>query len=133
MFEWKEEFATGVASVDAQHKTLFQIGAELYEAMSRGQGKTAANGLLARLVEYTVKHFAHEERLMQMTAYPELAAHRKEHEALKAQVLKFQDDVKAGHAVVTVQLLQFLKQWLEGHIKNSDKKYAPHLGAKKVA
>ena len=28
---------------------------------------------------------------------------------------------------MTVQLLQFLKDWLQTHIKGSDLKYAPHL------
>jgi len=133
MFEWSDEFATGVGSVDAQHRMLFQIGAELYTAMSTGEGRAASNRILDKLVQYTAKHFAHEERLMQNAEYPELAAHRKQHEALTKQVMSFQNQVRSGRAVVTVQLLLFIKSWLEDHIKNTDRKYAPLLKAKAVA
>jgi hemerythrin len=34
---------------------------------------------------------------------------------------------------MAVQVLQFLKDWLEKHIKGSDLAYAPYLKAQKVA
>ena len=59
--------------------------------------------------------------------YPDLPVHKLEHEALTRQVLAFQDDFRSGHAVISVQLLTFLKEWLEKHIKASDRKYVPYL------
>lgn len=127
MFEWSDRFSVGICSIDAQHQALFGMAAELHAAMSNGLGKAAAARILDRLVQYTSSHFAHEERLMRLSDYPGLAAHKAQHDALTKQVLQFQSDVKSGRATVTVQLLQFLKSWLVRHIEGSDKEYAPFL------
>ncbi len=133
MFEWSEEFSTGIGSVDAQHRTLFGIAHELHTAMAAGQAKGSLAKILERLVQYTTMHFAHEERLMRLHQYPQLEQHQAEHAALTQQVVKFRADFLGGRAVITVQLLTFLKGWLEKHIKGSDFRYAPHLKAKLVA
>jgi hemerythrin len=133
MFEWKQDYAVNIPSIDAQHQNLFAIGRELYAAMSTGQGKAILGRILDKLVQYTAMHFAHEERLMQMHKYPDFAKHKAEHDALVKQVVAFQAEFSAGHATMAVPVLQFLKDWLEKHIKGSDLAYAPYLKAQKVA
>jgi hemerythrin len=133
MFEWKDIYSTGIHSVDAQHRNLFAVAEDLYTAMSGGQGRAAVGKILDRLVQYTASHFAHEERLMRLHDYPDLAAHKTEHDKLTGQVLQFQEDFRAGKVAMTVQLLQFLRDWLQNHIKGSDLKYAPFLKEKAVA
>ncbi|MGO9258606.1 MAG: bacteriohemerythrin [Bryobacteraceae bacterium] len=133
MFEWRNEFSVQIGSVDAQHKMLFGIASELYTAMIAGQSKMAMARILDRLVQYTKVHFAHEERLMRLYDYPDLAAHKAEHDALTAKVVKFQNDFLKGQVNMSVQLLQFLRDWLEHHIKGSDRKYSPLLRSKAVA
>jgi hemerythrin len=133
MFEWNASYSVGLGSVDAQHQNLFAMCRELHGAMVAGQGKTALGRILDRLVQYTVVHFAHEERLMRLHDYPEQPAHKAEHEALTKQVLKFQEDFAAGRATITVQLLQFLRTWLQHHIQGSDLKLAPYLKERAVA
>ncbi len=133
MFEWKDTYSTGIHSVDGQHRNLFAIAEELYQAMSTGQGRAAVGRTLDRLIQYTATHFAHEERLMRMHNYPDLPAHKEQHDKLTAQVLEFQSDYRAGKVLMTVQLFQFLRDWLKEHIQTSDLKYAPYLLEKAVA
>lgn len=133
MFEWKPQYSVQIASIDGQHQNLFRIAGELYAAMSAGRGKAAMAEILDRLVQYTAVHFAQEERLMRLHDYPHLAAHRAEHEALTKKVLAFQADFDAGRAAMTVQVLQFLREWLAKHIAASDQKYAPYLRNRAVA
>jgi len=47
--------------------------------------------------------------------------------------LQFQSDFQSGQAALSVQLLHFIKDWLEKHINGSDKKYVPVLKDKAVA
>jgi hemerythrin len=78
-------------------------------------------------------HFAYEERLMEEADYPELAAHKAEHEDLTLRVRGFQKDFDEGRIATGITLLQFLKEWSQKHIMESDHKYAPYLKAKAVA
>ncbi len=130
MFEWKDAYSVGFAEIDAQHKALFQIVGELHQSMLAGNAKQVLGEILARLIAYTKRHFATEERLMQAAGYPEYATHKAIHETLTKQVLDFQKDFNAGRAAMTVQILQFLKDWLQKHIANTDKRLGAYLQSK---
>jgi hemerythrin len=130
MFDWKDSYSVHVQSIDGQHQNLFRMAGELHRAMSAGDSKLVLAKLLDKLVDYTAVHFAHEERLMQSAKYPDFAAHKAAHDELTRQVLKFQEDFKAGRIAIGISLLQFLKSWLEKHIQETDKKYTPYLQAK---
>jgi len=133
MFEWNASYSVNIGSIDAQHQNLFAIGRELYAAMNAGQGKSVLAKILDRLIQYTSVHFAHEERLMKLHNYRDYEAHKAEHDALTKQVLQFQRDFQNGRVAMSIQLLQFLKEWLAQHINGSDKRYAPALREKAVA
>jgi len=113
--------------IDAQHQRLFQLADELFNAMTAGKGNAALSSVLASLVSYTKLHFAAEERLMQECKYPEYIQHKKEHDLLTAKVAAFQKDFDGHRVAMTIQLMQFLKDWLTHHIQESDKKIGSYL------
>jgi hemerythrin len=86
-----------------------------------------------RLVQYTGTHFAHEERLMRTHEYPDLAAHRAEHEAMTAKVIEFQAEFKAGRAALSMEMLQELENSITGHIRSSDLQYSTFIHETAVA
>jgi len=106
------------------------MAAELHDAMVAGQGKSHMAELLKALVAYTAEHFATEERIMRQTGFPGYPEHHLEHEKLTHQVLEFQRQFEEGRAVLTIDLMQFLNDWLSSHIKASDKKMAAYVSAK---
>jgi len=130
MFDWNQKFRVGIDSIDAQHQQLFAIGRELYDAMASGQGKAAMGRILDRLVQYTKTHFEHEEGLMRQHGYPDYIKHKKIHADLTAGVLKFQSEFKSGEVGMTIDLLEFLRTWLERHIEHEDAAYTPYLRPK---
>ncbi len=130
MFEWKPQYSVQIPAIDAQHQRLFALAADLHLAMSQGKGKAALGQLLASLVDYTKAHFASEELFMRKYSFPGTDAHKKEHEQLTAQVLDFQKKFLSENAHLTVELLMFLKTWLENHIAGSDQKYAAYIRSK---
>jgi hemerythrin len=132
MFEWKDTYAVHIDVIDSQHRRLFQLAGELHTAIAAGEGRLALDGILDNLVEYTAVHFAHEEYLMSLCQYPNLAAHKAEHDALTRQVLEFRDSFRQGRTTILFQLLVFLRNWLERHILQSDHQYAPYLLPKTV-
>src|SRR5512143_2138732 len=116
MFEWKDSYSIHVAEIDGQHQALFRLAGELHAAMMTGQGKTALARVLDRLIDYTRVHFAHEESLMRQHQFPQLEAHKAEHDSFTAEVMRFQGEFLSERAAMSVQVMQFLKNWLEKHI-----------------
>ena len=125
--EWDSSFETGIASVDQQHRKLFDMVNDLYDAMQQKRSKEAIGQILSRLIEYTGSHFAHEEQAFRSTAYPDEAGHKQEHTRLVEQVLALQTRFNGGEAVMTQSVIEFLQDWLTKHIKGTDMRYATHL------
>jgi hemerythrin len=46
--------------------------------------------------------------------------------------MEIKGKLNRGEMVMTVEVMTFLKDWLAGHIKGTDKKYGPFLSAKGV-
>jgi hemerythrin len=131
-FQWNDSYSVKAKAMDDQHKRLFEIIDELYTAMRAGHGEDIAGEVLGRLINYTVEHFAAEEKLMEKNGYTDLAAHRAEHKALTDKVKAFKKDFDSGSRVLTLELMTFLQDWLTNHIQSIDKKYGTFLSAKGV-
>ena len=127
---WDESFSVGVSRIDEQHKKLVGMINELNEAMRKGQGKEVVGDIVKGLVEYTLTHFALEEKLFAGTGYPDTAAHKREHAEFVAKVSKFRDDFEAGRLSLSIDVMNFLSGWLKGHIKGCDQKYSNHFKEK---
>lgn len=125
--EWNEDLSVGVKQLDDQHKVLMATVNELHGAMAKGQGRAITADLLKTLVMYTREHFACEESLMRQSAFPEAADHKHLHDELTSQVQDYVKRFEDGEISLSVDLLQFLNQWLVKHIKGSDRKYGPWL------
>jgi hemerythrin len=133
LIEWKDELATGVAKFDGQHKQLIAMINELHDAMSAGKGKEAMGKILNGLINYTVTHFRDEEELMTKGGYPQLAAHKQEHKAFTDKALDLKKKYESGNMFITVEVMNFLRDWLTKHIKGTDKNYGPFLKSKGLA
>jgi hemerythrin len=131
-FEWSDQLSVKVGKMDEQHKVLVSLINELHEAMKAGIGKEATGKTLKRLIEYTKTHFADEEALMRQHGYQGLDVQKAEHAKLTQQVLDFNKDYTAGKITLTMEVMSFLKRWLNEHIANTDKKYGPYLNGKGI-
>ncbi|HEX5230491.1 MAG TPA: bacteriohemerythrin [Bryobacteraceae bacterium] len=130
IFEWKPEYSLGHPEIDAQPKKLFELADRLHGAMAHGKAKEAMSKTLADLIAYTKLHFCNEERLMQSHHYPEYGQHKALHDDLTARVVEFQKSFESGHAALSIDLLHFLKDWLQHHIGETDRKVAAFLKSK---
>lgn len=127
LLEWSNEYSVDVQSIDKQHMKLFVMLNALHDAMKSGTGSKLAPEILKSLVQYTREHFSNEESLMIRAHYPAFASHKAEHDKLTGEVVKMVRDFEAGKTVLSMDLLEFLRQWLQAHIAACDKKYTAHL------
>jgi hemerythrin-like metal-binding protein len=95
--------------------------------MSEGQGKSVLGEIIDELVNYTVVHFRTEERILKIVNYPEFSGHQKEHADFVQKVSDFQKGFARGQLGLTVEVMNFLCDWVRIHIKKNDKKYAQFL------
>jgi hemerythrin len=130
---WSDEFSVHVKEIDAQHRHLFKLVNDLHDAMLKGQGKTVLATILDELVDYTRVHFTTEEELMQHCNYVGLAGHRIEHDQFTKKVLDLKTRCGKGEIGLTIQVMDFLKDWLKNHITGTDKKYSTALHARGVS
>ncbi|MBI4667173.1 MAG: bacteriohemerythrin [Nitrospinae bacterium] len=124
LIEWEEKYSVDVKEFDDQHKRLFDIINELHAAMKAGQSVEGLNVILGELLEYTQSHFKEEETKMSSRGYPDFQRHKGEHEKLIADAVAFATRFKEGHVSVGVELMNFLVDWLQNHIMQTDKRYS---------
>jgi hemerythrin len=125
-FQWIPAYAVGVDEIDADHRHLFRLAGRLQAAMQNGAGKDLLGDLLDGLVAYTCQHFAREESLMKSIGYPELALHRRQHQAIRARVAAMRQRAATGESTMTIEVLEFLVGWMRTHIAGSDRQIAAY-------
>jgi hemerythrin len=127
LITWGPALAVGVKEIDDQHKKLIDLVNQLNDAMHAGQGKDKLGPVLAELVRYTVYHFGTEERLMAQHSYEFSAGHKAEHKKLVEDVGTFKAKFDAGNAMISTEIMNFLRDWLSKHIMQTDKKFGQAL------
>ena len=122
--EWNSNISVNIMEIDNQHKKLIEVINELHDSMIKGKSKDILNGLLNDLTNYTVEHFGLEEYYMDKFNYINSSIHKKEHKDFIKKVAEYHNDLKNGKFLLSVQVMNFLKDWLINHIQGSDKKYS---------
>ncbi|CAG1000592.1 Bacteriohemerythrin [Methylophilaceae bacterium] len=133
LFEWKSEFSVSVTKFDDHHKKLINLINELHEAMLKGKQHSVIGKILNALADYTKYHFAEEEKLMVAYKYPGLVEHRAQHDAFVEKVADCIKKYEEGKLAISLEVMNFLRDWLKGHILSTDKKYTAFFAANKVA
>jgi hemerythrin len=129
LIQWNDSLKVNVAEIDKQHQKLVEMINNLHEAMRQGQGNAVLGPLVSGLIDYTATHFKMEEKYFDRFGYPEAESHKKAHADFVAKVLDFKARFDANAAGMSVDVMTFLSNWLQGHIKGEDKKYAPLFNA----
>lgn len=127
LMPWRPALETKIEQIDTQHKELVRLINLLHRAMKQQKGAAEAGGIINDLARYTVFHFEYEEELFKKHRYPETDSHLKIHRDLVAKVNMFQQDFQYGKATITMELMDFLTDWLRTHIMKTDMAYVSFL------
>lgn len=130
--DWNDSYSVKINDIDVQHMKLIDYINELHDAMSHGKSKEVMGGLLDNLAHYAIEHFATEEKLMNQYGYPETTDHKKQHADFVEKVKQSQADYKAGKFLISIEIMNFLKNWLLSHILGTDQKYSKFFNDKGV-
>lgn len=130
VIQWEETLSVHVAEIDKQHQKLIGMINNLHEAMIQGKGKEILGKIIHDLILYTGTHFSTEERLFHQFGYPEAESHKKEHADFVKKVSDFKDGFAGEKIGLSIEVMNFLSNWLKNHIKKVDRAYAPFFQEK---
>lgn len=132
LVKWSPSLSVGIEEIDGQHMQLVDLINDLHAALSNGEAKDRLEGILKELRNYTVFHFGHEEKLMKGYDYPNIEDHLREHKKFVTTVVDFDKNFRSGKAALTMEIMNFLRDWLIHHIQGTDQKYGPFFNSRGV-
>jgi len=127
--EWLPQFETGVEEIDTDHRYLFEILQEIYEAIEKSAYDLCAT-LANKFIEKLSEHFRTEEAFLDRIGYSDVEGHREHHTSVMTtarqleQACKNNEPAKVAEcyaAVVAVLLDEIVrgdstfKSYLEHH------------------
>jgi hemerythrin len=121
---WSDSFSVNIESIDSQHKILFGMIDKFYEGLYNKDRQANLLKLIYGLRDYTVLHFNKEEQLMKKFNYPNFANHIKEHALFISTVADYIDRINSGKLLVSIEITNFIKDWISNHIATVDKAYS---------
>ena len=137
-FLWSEGLQTGNESIDRQHQGIYEalLGVSLLLKLPDVRAGYWLGMVSRRVEEYVLTHFQEEERLMAVSGYPDLQAHRQEHlafvEAFKGHQARIaQLATEAEKLAETTELLRFLNEWFDAEVMGRDRDFVQFLRNKK--
>ena len=132
LITWNSTYSVNVKEIDLQHQKLIALINQLHDGMKAGKGKEITRKILSDLADYTKFHFGYEEKLFDQTKYPDTMVQKRQHSDLVKQVVNYISKFQKGEAILTMELMNFLKDWLMNHIVATDKKYTSFLNSKGI-
>jgi hemerythrin len=125
MYEFKEEFKTGITGIDAEHKKLFEIADRAYETLMNDFIPDKYDyivEILKELKDYAATHFKHEEEYMMSIHYRKLISQKTEHNEFIEKISGYDlNQLDENQKDAILEILDFLNDWLINHILKSDK------------
>lgn len=118
---WTSDDSVGVPWLDEQHRGLFDCINTLAASTHR-RGIAEALEVLSR---YFSSHFADEERYMEEQGYEGRHEHNVQHDHFVARVMGYVDRFARAEPLSKAELVSFLGEWIRGHIRREDRRYAP--------
>lgn len=128
-FAFTENYWTGIAMIDEEHKHLFEIISQANDAVHVELVHDKYDKImeiLSELAEYTKEHFHDEEEYMQSIHYDQLEAQKRAHSVFIDKVVNIDldelDTIDANQQEYLEELIAFLLDWLVNHILKMDKR-----------
>ena len=124
IFPWNENFDTGIAVIDEQHRRLVELLNTLAGEIATGTSAQGLSRIFSALTEYTHYHFQTEEAIWLTALHDQEAvtAHQETHQSFVAELRRLQAAFERnGPDAAADETLGFLARWLASHILESDR------------
>jgi hemerythrin len=124
---WSEILSVGVDEIDEDHRKLVNVFNVLNHSVMEGESSDYLAATLEELINCTVWHFSHEERLMLKYRYAGIEEHKAEHRELIKSAKELQQEILQAEKPVAEEHIEFLERWLTEHILTADLRLGSYL------
>jgi len=133
--QWTDRLATGINTIDSQHKELFKRIDNLVLAIKQHRCKSEIDGMIKFLDDYARVHFSEEEKHMRETHYGGLEEQREDHEKYLAALAELKEQaslprVQGSSYDLSATTNQVVVDWIVAHIMRLDMKFGEYLKGK---
>jgi hemerythrin-like metal-binding protein len=124
---WGEILSVGVKEIDEDHRKLIHIFNILNHSVMERESPEYLAAVLEELINCTVWHFSHEERLMLKYRYKEIEEHKAQHRELIQSAKELQQEILQAEKPMVDEQIVFLERWLTEHILTADGRLGSYL------
>ena len=124
---WSHTLSVEVDEIDEDHRKLVNIFNILNHAVVEGESPDYLAAILEELINCTVWHFSHEERLMLKYGFEEIEEHKAEHRELIKSAKELRQEILQANKPVADEHIEFLERWLTEHILTADMRLGSYL------
>ena len=130
LLEWKDDYRTGVSSIDYEHEQLILAINGMFGHAETGEAlKAHLLDTLADIHALVEAHFALEEKIMRDSRYTDYIPHKKDHDQLLDVIRDIMDDVESDrHTDVGADLHERMSSWFQIHFATLDRELHNKLG-----
>jgi hemerythrin len=127
----KKVLWTNIPEIDKQHAQFIMLLEKLEGILKRKYSRDEIEEIVIAISEYARKHFDTEEKYFKKYNYPKSTEHEIEHIKLIEKVNILYDGLLYGNTEPK-ELLFFLLNWFDDHLKKSDKEYSDYFNKIKI-
>jgi hemerythrin-like metal-binding protein len=127
LVEWAHYYSVGVQEMDNDHKKLITMINTLFAAIQKGESKITITALADEMLQFTKEHFSKEETYMLQANYPGLLNQKEQHAIFLKKVNELSDKINQDKFNTSVEMLNFLNNWLIIHVCGEDQSYSSYF------
>lgn len=116
---WDERYNINNQKIDTQHKRLFELAAQVENAVFKFVKRDELKEILIELFTYMKEHFHDEEEFMQSIQYPRLYEHKQMHKNIIYEMSQLIQNIKTTNDLKE-KLYSIMSNWLSKHILSHD-------------
>lgn len=122
-FKWDDKYLVGFQEVDNQHKIIFDILNQAYEAFMKNEHEQKLDEIINKLFDYTDYHFSTEEKYFKQHPDDSIGLHREQHKLFIDKINSFKEQYYRDKRGVYYLIIKFIKDWFVNHINATDRDY----------
>jgi len=127
LVRWEDKYLVGDEVIDNDHKALFALINEFYDAFQETRRRSNLVVILRKLVKYAEAHFQREEAIMDACGYMLLGEHQILHTKLYETIYALNERLDSDPTPLDRATITFLKNWLIDHVVTEDSKVGEFL------